>query len=208
MHVNSFNEYCGLIYNLKMTEKAMADNKPNGGKTTNLLREITFLHTTCIMTGTIIGSGIFVSPVSIVSHCQSVGLSLLVWLLAGVIVIFVALSYAELACLYPKAGGEYEFYKILLPGDVAAFLLTWIRFIICAPVFHAILAMTTSQYLFKPLFRDCSLPLDGVKIFSIFVLGRFQSRHLLLIYIILFPSRVELKSIVCICFMLISEDFV
>ena len=144
----------------------------NEGKSTELLREITFLHTTCIMVGTIIGSGIFVSPVSIVSHCESVGLSLFVWLFSGIIIIFVALCYVELGCLYPKEGGEYEFHRIVLPGELAAFLVVWARFLIVAPVFHAILALTTSQYLFKPLFGDCPVPEIAAKITAVFVLGK------------------------------------
>ena len=150
------------------SSKAIGDEE----KAPTLLREITFLHTTCIMIGTVIGSGIFVSPVSIVSHCESVGLSLLVWLFSGIIIIFVALCYVELGCMFPKEGGEYEFHRILIPGQIAAFLVVWMRFLVVAPVFHAILALTTSQYLFKPLFSDCPVPANASKIIAIWVLGK------------------------------------
>ena len=43
-----------------------------------------------------IGSGIFVSPVSIAQNCGSVGVALLVWVLSGILVLLIALCYAEL----------------------------------------------------------------------------------------------------------------
>ena len=69
-------------------------------------KEIGLLHATTIMAGIMIGSGIFVSPVSITYHCGSIGLSLIIWLLSGILVLFVALSYAEIGTMLPFAGAE------------------------------------------------------------------------------------------------------
>ena len=140
--------------------------------TPKLVRQITFFHAVCLMVGTVIGSGIFVSPVSIISHCHSVGLSLVVWLCAGIVTILAALCYVELACLLRTKGGEYEFHKKLLPYKLPAFLIAWMRFIMSEPIFHALLALTTSQYLFKPLFSDCLVPQVAAKVTAILILGK------------------------------------
>ena len=77
----------------------------NGGKV-QMRKEIGLLHATTIMAGIMIGSGIFVSPVSVVHHCGSIALSLIIWLLSGILVLFVALSYAEIGTMLPFAGAE------------------------------------------------------------------------------------------------------
>ena len=79
----------------------------NGGKT-QTKKEIGLLHSTAVVVGVMIGSGIFVSPVSIIHHSGSIGLSLSIWVLSGVLVLFVALSYTEIGTMLPFAGAEAE----------------------------------------------------------------------------------------------------
>ena len=66
-------------------------------------------------------SGIFISPVAIVRQCQSVGLSLTVWLAGGILMLGLILSYVELAMMFPRAGGDYA-YLLEINGPVVAFL--------------------------------------------------------------------------------------
>ncbi|KAI0230632.1 Large neutral amino acids transporter small subunit 1 [Lamellibrachia satsuma] len=120
------------------------------------------------MTGVIIGSGIFVSPVSIIAQCQSVGLSLVVWAVSGVLTMFVVLSYTELAGMFPKAGGEYA-YTMAVLGPLPAFLIAWVNLVIVNPSACAVLALTTTNYLFKPIFPDCALPFAAQKLFSVWI---------------------------------------
>ena len=79
----------------------------NGGKT-QTKKEIGLLHSTAVVVGVMIGSGIFVSPVSIIHHSGSIGLSLIIWVLSGILVLFVALSYTEIGTMLPFAGAEAE----------------------------------------------------------------------------------------------------
>ena len=83
------------------------DDDQNGGKT-QTKKEIELLHSTAVVVGVMIGSGIFVSPVSIIHHSGSIGLSLSIWVLSGVLVLFVALSYTEIGTMLPSAGAEAE----------------------------------------------------------------------------------------------------
>lgn len=132
-------------------------------------REINLLYSIAIMTGVIIGSGIFVSPVSITQNCGSIGLSLVFWAVTGLITLCMVLCYAELGCCYPRAGGEYAYFREIL-GPVPAFLNVWIQFVVIKPTFQAILALTTTNYLFYPLYPDCSMPTAANKLVSMWIL--------------------------------------
>jgi amino acid transporter len=62
--------------------------------------------------GDIIGSGIFVSPSAILNHSQSVGLSLVIWVLGCLIAAIGCLIYVELGTKIRKSGCDFGNYLI------------------------------------------------------------------------------------------------
>ncbi len=74
-------------------------------------RTLTLLDSTMINVGTIIGSGIFLVPTTIALYLYSTSLTILVWLVAGILTLFGALSMAELGAAMPRAGGQYVYLK-------------------------------------------------------------------------------------------------
>src|SRR5437868_15064587 len=60
-----------------------------------------------IVIGTVIGSGVFLVPSTMIQLLGSVRLLFIVWIVAGALSLFGALTYAELAAALPEGGGEY-----------------------------------------------------------------------------------------------------
>jgi basic amino acid/polyamine antiporter, APA family len=97
--------------------------------------------------GSVIGSGIFLTPGLILQQLHgSVGFSLLVWVVGGVLSLLGALTYAELSASNPEAGGLYCFIRDGF-GRVPAFLYGWSLFLVIASGSVAALARAFTRYL-------------------------------------------------------------
>jgi APA family basic amino acid/polyamine antiporter len=88
------------------------------------LREGIALHM-----GVIIGSGIFIVPATIAGHLQAMGPIMLVWVVAGLLSLFGALTLAELSSVLPQAGGPYVYLRHSY-GRIWGFLFSWNDFFI------------------------------------------------------------------------------
>uniref|UniRef100_H2ZQ50 b(0,+)-type amino acid transporter 1 n=1 Tax=Ciona savignyi TaxID=51511 RepID=H2ZQ50_CIOSA len=110
-----------------------------------------------LVVGTMIGSGIFMSPASILVYANSVGASLCIWAGCGVLATFGAMSYIELGLMIKKSGAEYQYLKAAY-GDVAAYLLAWTSIIVTKPSSFAIIAVGFAQYVTTPFYPGCLPP--------------------------------------------------
>jgi len=77
-----------------------------------------------IVVGTVIGSGIFLVPKTMIQRVGSVELVFVVWVVGGLLSLAGALSYAELAAAMPEAGGEYAFLREAY-GPLWGFIYSW-----------------------------------------------------------------------------------
>jgi len=80
-----------------------------------------------IVVGTVIGSGVFLVPSAMVRDVGSVRELFVVWVVAGVLSLFGALTYAELAAAMPEAGGEYVYLSEAY-GPFWGYLYGWTQF--------------------------------------------------------------------------------
>lgn len=108
-------------------------------------RSLSLNTTIAIVVGGVIGSGIFMKPALMASQLGSPLLLLSVWVVAGVITLFGALSNAELAAMFPETGGQYVFFKKIY-GDGFAFLYGWAGFAVFNTGGNASIAYICSQY--------------------------------------------------------------
>lgn len=90
-------------------------------------KKLSLFDSTAIIIGSMIGSGIFIVSAEISRQVETPGMLLLAWVVTGIITIFGALSYGELAAAMPKAGGQYVYIKEAF-GPLYGFMYGWTLF--------------------------------------------------------------------------------
>jgi amino acid transporter len=121
-----------------------ADSRTATETLARTLRERDLLY---LFIGSVIGSGIFLTPGLILRQLGgSVSYSLLVWVFGGVLSLLGALTYAELAAANPEAGGLYCYIRDGF-GRLPAFLYGWSLLFIIASATIAALAHAFTSYL-------------------------------------------------------------
>jgi len=112
-----------------------------------LKKEISLFGGISILAGIMIGSGIFVFGSSILERVGfSLGLSLVAWLIGGIITLVSALTYAELGTMFPETGGYYVYLKKAY-GKKVAFLSGLMNFVLTSSGSIALLALAFSEVL-------------------------------------------------------------
>jgi len=106
------------------------------------------------LVGTIIGSGIFATPKWVLLYVGSVGMSLVMWALCGMIALFSALCYCELGTLIPRSGAEYP-YLLEAYGALPAFLYSWV-FVLFSKPSGVMILLVFGAYVIEPFFPGCS----------------------------------------------------
>ncbi|HOH96525.1 MAG TPA: amino acid permease, partial [Candidatus Enterocola sp.] len=82
-----------------------------------------------IVAGSMIGSGIFIVSADMSRTVGGTGWMLLLWVLSGLITVLGALSYGELAGMFPKAGGNYHYLKEAY-NPLVGFVYGWTLFLV------------------------------------------------------------------------------
>jgi APA family basic amino acid/polyamine antiporter len=122
-----------------------------------LERRLGPLDAAAIVVSNVIGSGIFFVPILVAGMVPAAPAMLVVWLLGGVLAFAGAMTYAELAALRPRAGGEYVYLRDAY-GPIAAFLTGWTSFIAGFSGAIAANSMALAEYIgrFLPAAADRS----------------------------------------------------
>jgi basic amino acid/polyamine antiporter, APA family len=107
----------------------MVGNKELLPEDTSFKRELTLFDSIMLVVGSMIGSGIFIVSADIARTVGSGGWLLIVWLISGIITLFGALSYGELAAMIPHAGGQYVYLREAY-NPLIGFLYGWTLFLV------------------------------------------------------------------------------
>ncbi|XP_024150582.1 b(0,+)-type amino acid transporter 1 [Oryzias melastigma] len=135
-------------------------------KATVLQKDVGLLSGICLIVGTMIGSGIFISPKSVLLYSGSVGPCLLIWTACGVLSTLGALCYAELGTMITKSGGEYP-YLMEAFGSIVGYLYSWTTVIVLKPSSFAIIALSFAEYTATPFYPGCTPPTVVIKCLAI-----------------------------------------
>src|SRR5919198_2532064 len=113
--------------------------------TVQLRRTLSLRDLIFITVGTVIGSGIFLTPGGVVRDAGSGGVALVAWIVGGVLSLLGALTFAELGAANADSGGLYAYLKEAF-GPLPAFLYGWTMFLVIGSGSLATLAAAFPRY--------------------------------------------------------------
>ncbi|KFW87087.1 B(0,+)-type amino acid transporter 1, partial [Manacus vitellinus] len=137
-------------------------NLSEGKEKLRLKQEVGLISGVSLIAGTMIGSGIFMSPEWVLHHMGNPASSLLIWAACGLLAVFGALSYAELGTIIKESGGEY-IYILRIFGSFPAFLFAYTSVILVRPAGLAAVCLSFAEYAVAPFYPGCSSPQVVIK---------------------------------------------
>jgi basic amino acid/polyamine antiporter, APA family len=122
-----------------------------------------------LVAGSMIGSGVFMVAPDMLRNIGSGGWLLLAWLITGVMTLTAALSYGELAGMFPRAGGQYVYLKEAY-NPLAGFLYGWSFFTVIQTGTIAAVAMAFAKFtgVLIPYFNEDNIYMQ---------IGNFKLNH-------------------------------
>jgi APA family basic amino acid/polyamine antiporter len=108
-----------------------ASLSPATSSTVTLVRGLGLVAATAIVVADVIGTGVFLKARVMICNVGTPVMVVTVWVVGGLLSLAGALTYAELAVLMPRAGGEYVFIRDAY-GRLWGFLYGWTRFFVAS----------------------------------------------------------------------------
>jgi len=144
-------------------------SKPTLTEATKLIRGLSLLDSILLLTGGIIGSGIFLTAADVASNTRTPGLFLSIWVIGMAITMLACFAFAEMGAMFPEAGGQYVYLREAY-GELVAFLYGWMIFTVSVAGTIAALGAGFAEYmgkLFPALSADhivFTIPLGGLAV--------------------------------------------
>src|SRR5215470_14308186 len=136
----------GLRGAARMSETTQAIAASSAPREHGFVRAIGLFDGTMIVVGSMIGSGIFIVASDITRQTGSAGGLLVTWIITGLLTIAAALSYGELAALFPHAGGQYIYLREAY-SPLWGFLYGWTLFLVIQTGTIAAVSIGFARYL-------------------------------------------------------------
>ncbi|XP_053488839.1 b(0,+)-type amino acid transporter 1 [Ictalurus furcatus] len=160
-----------------------------------LKREVGLISAVSLVAGTMIGSGIFMSPQFVMANVGSPGASLIIWAVCGLVTLCAALTYAELGTIFRESGGEF-IYVLRIFGPLPAFFVAYTFTIVVKPAGISAVALSFAQYAVAPFYPGCMPPTLVVKciavacIFVVATVNMLNIRFAMAIQVIFLVAKV------------------
>ena len=124
-------------------------------------KKLSLTDATLIVSGSMIGSGIFIVSSEMARTVGSAGWLILAWVLTGVVTLLGALSFGELASMMPKAGGQYVYIQRAF-GKLTAFVYGWTVFAVIQTGVIAAVAVAFAKFagVFFPIVSENTVALN------------------------------------------------
>ncbi|QLY24356.1 amino acid permease [Bdellovibrio sp. KM01] len=135
-----------------------------------MTRTLGFIPVLSLVIGTILGTGVFLKAAIMSQYLGNSMWVLIAYVVAGLLSLAGALTYAEIGILFPRAGGEYVYLKEAF-GEMPAYLYGWQRFWVSAPGTIAAYAVGTATFAAPILNLDW---MGGQKGFAIILIVLFS----------------------------------
>lgn len=160
----------------------MSSEEPQG----HFQRAITLFDAIMIVTGSMIGSGIFIVSADIARQVGSAGWLLVVWVVTGFITLAGAVSYGELAAMFPKVGGQYVYLREAY-NKLVAFLYGWSLFLVIQTGVIAAVAVAFARFVgvLVPWFSETNV---------LFQVGAFKFSTVMLLAILMLVGLTWVNS--------------
>jgi APA family basic amino acid/polyamine antiporter len=110
-----------------------------------LKRSLNLFDATLIIIGNVVGAGIFTTSGFLAGELPHPLYFIGIWIIGGLLTLCGALTYAEMAGMFPHSGGDYQFLKAAY-GPWAGFLLGWVSFWVINPGSIAALSIALVSY--------------------------------------------------------------
>ncbi|XP_068141343.1 b(0,+)-type amino acid transporter 1 isoform X1 [Drosophila tropicalis] len=146
--------------------KPLERNGSTTNDTVHLERRLGLFSGVALIVGTMIGSGIFVSPSGLLVRTGSVGVSFIIWLACGLLSLLGALAYAELGTMNTSSGAEWAYFMDAY-GPAPAFLFSWVSTLVLKPSQMAIICLSFAQYAVEAFMTECDPPRGVVKMVAL-----------------------------------------
>ncbi|MCL0311901.1 amino acid permease [Apilactobacillus sp. TMW 2.2459] len=155
----------------------------------NLKRGIGMTAALSTVMGTVIGAGVFFKTASVVNSTHSFSLTILAWIIGGLLTICAGLTVSELAAAIPKTGGAIKYLDYTY-GPTTGFAMGWAQILVYYPANIAAESIIFATQLINLFHLNASLnvPIAIISAFSILfvnllgakVTGYFQTTTLIL----------------------------
>ncbi len=124
-------------------------------------QSLSLFDSTMIVSGSMIGSGVFIVAALMSKQLGASGYLILAWVVSAIITLMAALCYGELAGMMPKAGGQYVYLKEAY-NPLMGFLYGWTSFMVIQTGTIAALGVAFANYtsVFIPALSPTHILLD------------------------------------------------